>query len=94
MAREKIWRQCGFALPNGTLTLSTYVDNCFAAARSCHGVTEILDGAEQFLSAEWGLCLKPSSRLVMAPHRSPDVNVKDPHKYLVADNMKVLGHIL
>ena len=94
VAREKIWRQYGFALPDGTLTLYTYVDNCFAAARSCHAVTEMLDDVEQFLSTEWGLSIKPSSRLVMVPHRSPDASVKDPEKYPIVENMKVLGHIL
>jgi len=92
--REPYWRQFGFLTPSGRLTMSTYVDNLFVAGRSCHGVTCILDDVEVFLESHWGLAIKPSSRLVMAPRHAADTSVSDESKWPVVSTMRVLGHYL
>ena len=80
--------------PTGVLTMSTYVDNVYVAAKSCYAASAILDDASMFLSAQWNLVFKPSSRLVMAPSGCQDVDVTDDSKWPVVSEMEVLGHRL
>ena len=74
--------------------MSTSVDNLFVAGRNSYGVTCILDDAEAFLSSEWGLSIKPSSRFVVAPLRAIDTSVTNEDKWPVVSTMPILGHIL
>ena len=92
--REPYWRFYGFDTPTGCLTMSTFVDNLFVAGRACNAVSKIFDDAEEFLNTEWGLRIKPSSRLILAPRGAADVSVSDAQKWPVVESMKVLGHIL
>ena len=89
--RGALWMKDGFITPAGTLTVSTFVDNVFAAGKSCAGVTRILDDVEDFLSKQWDLQIKTSSRAVLAPAKSNDLSVTDEHKWPVVTQMKVLG---
>ena len=83
--------QDGFQTPTGVITVSTFVDNVFAAGKSCAGVTRILDDVELFLSSQRNLQIKPSSRCILAPANSADTSVTDEHKWPVLTQMKVLG---
>ena len=89
--RGAMWMQDGFQTPAGVITVSTFVDNIFAAGKSCAGVTRILDDVERFLSSQWNLQIKPASRCILAPANSPDTSVTDDHKWPVVTQMKVLG---
>lgn len=48
-SRQRYWGRFGFRTPNGVLTMSTYVDNLFAAGKNTSSVSVILDDAEEFL---------------------------------------------
>ena len=39
--RANIWSEWGFTTPHGVLTVSTYVDNLFAAGKSCYYACKI-----------------------------------------------------
>ena len=57
-------------------------------------MSRILDDAEGYLRREWDLCIKPSSRAILAPVHSADVSTSDESKWPVVLRMKVLGHWL
>ena len=96
LCRERAahWKDWGFPCPSGTLTLSTYVDNVYAAGKSCYAVSAILDDASSFLSVQWGLEFKQCSQMVMAPSNALDLDVTDSRRWPVVDEMEVLGHLL
>ena len=93
-SRGGFWERDGFYTPSGIITMSTFVDNLFAAGRSCAAVSRILDDAEDYLSTEWGLHIKPSSRAILVPDHCSDVSTNDDEKWPVVLKMKVLGHWL
>ena len=47
VAHAQTWRKWGFVVQDEVLTLSTYVDNLFAAGKSCYSVSRMLDDADK-----------------------------------------------
>ena len=93
-SRSVYWERFGFRTPSGVITMSTFVDNLFAAGRTCNAVSVILDDAEKFLMQHWDLKIKPSSRAILAPLHCVDVSTVDDEVWPVVSQMKVLGHWL
>ena len=72
--------------------MSTYVHKLFTAAESSFRASLILSDAENELGQVWGLRIKDTSRMILAPYGAEDVSVCDPLVWPIVTSMSVLGH--
>ena len=75
------------------ISIGTWVDNAFVLSDAVNGATCLLNELEAYLSQQWALSIKPSSREFMAVWGSEDAD-ESVDGYQNVKVFKALGHFV